>query len=180
MSNKRELVSPGKVVSDYLDNLPKFHYLDDIAKKTKLSLWELEGLQDDLIPITPAIALKLEKLGKPAQYWLDLERQYQEDRVRLSGISPWRKVTDDPPPKDGSEFLLRNPRIAGAHILVCCKPNGRWLVSDGTEYGENEPDDEWMPIPGGEGVARSVKIYRVFPKKASDAIKAWKKIMGNK
>lgn len=156
------LVSPGEVVRDYLEEFdggfnpqgiePEIEYaLLYSHTKDQLDLDDdtVKGLLIGTQPITPAIAARLEKLGRPAHFWLNLERQYQEDRARLSEISPWRKVEDEPPPKDGSRFLVR------------CVPQGIMFVARYSSLLEDYVDDidgafagitvttEWMPIPGG-------------------------------
>lgn len=157
MSNDKPeyLVSPGEVVMDYIENWAKekgieFHWYDEYAEQEGIDEETMDRLCAGDQPITPAIAAKLEKLGRPAQYWLDLERQYQEDRARLSGISPWRKVADEEPPRD-EQFLGRTVDPTG---FVCYVGVVFWdrkrtdyrEVWSGRILGINE----WMPIPGGE------------------------------
>jgi hypothetical protein len=121
------------------------------AKFLEMRKEDLVGVCDMNLPITPAIAAKLEKLDKPAHFWLNLERQYQEDRRRISGISPWRKVEDDPPPKDGDQYLWRMERGASVFVIYWvqeCKEfqevmSGNFFTQEVTSTGE------WCSIPGG-------------------------------
>ena len=89
------LVSPDEVVKDYL--IDKYHYDQSSSMALELASMELDIVENELKEIvwcsgmiTPVIATKLEKLGRPAHFWLNLERQYQEDRARLSGISEFQ------------------------------------------------------------------------------------------
>ena len=77
------LVTPGEVLEDYLE----------YAGFTQASLAERTGLSKKTIneiikaksAITAETALKLERtLGRPAYFWSNLERQYQEDKTRLA------------------------------------------------------------------------------------------------
>jgi len=95
MSAKLEyLVSPGKVVRDYVerDMLQVGINQWDLwarAQYLKMDMQELRLVCAGEIPITLAIARKLEKLGRSTRFWLKLESTYQKDRRRLSGISSW-------------------------------------------------------------------------------------------
>jgi addiction module HigA family antidote len=77
------LVTPGAVLEDYLE----------YAGLTQVSLAERTGLSKKTIneivkaksAITAETALKLERtLGRPAHFWSNLERQYQDDKTRLA------------------------------------------------------------------------------------------------
>lgn len=143
MSDKSEpkyLVSPGEVV----DRIGEIHTL---MEDTGLDEDMLANLISDYFPITPEIAAKLEPLGKPAAYWIELERKYQEHREQLSGISRWRKVEDQPPPKDGDAVLCRDPQ--GLHFLAWWVEDfGQWYdEAEGEYYDELPVEIEWMPIP---------------------------------
>ena len=91
MNNAREinsyvpdyLVRPGEIIENYLEH----------AGFTQASLAERTGLSKKIIneiikaksAITAETALKLERtLGRPAHFWNNLERQYQEDIIRLA------------------------------------------------------------------------------------------------
>ena len=93
MSENERLVTPGEVVWGYIQNLVKdkvnLQYSDDHpADFIGIDYEQMDNLICGYYPITPAIAEKLTKLGRPAHFWINLERQYQADRARLSGIDP--------------------------------------------------------------------------------------------
>jgi len=78
------LVTPGEVLEDYLG----------YARITQAALADRTGLSKKIIneiikeksAITAEMASKFELyLGRPAHFWSNLERQYQEDKVRLAG-----------------------------------------------------------------------------------------------
>ena len=77
------MVTPGEVLEDYLE----------YAGLTQASLAERTGLSKKTIneiikaksAITPETALRFERtLNRPAHFWSNLERQYQEDKTRLA------------------------------------------------------------------------------------------------
>lgn len=165
MSDKSEskyLVLPLEVVMEQIEtwakrNSVEFHWYDEYAKRVGIDKETMDHLCSGNQPITPEIAVKLEPLGEPAKYWLELERKYQEDREALSGISRWRKVSDESPPKDGKDFNLRRDGYSGtekAHFVF------RWFEEaesyqdtvSGLLYGElflkcKNQNWEWAPIP---------------------------------
>lgn len=57
----------------------------ELAKRTGLMSKHIGALINAKSTITPDIAIKLERaIGMPAQYWLNLESQYQEASARLT------------------------------------------------------------------------------------------------
>jgi addiction module HigA family antidote len=77
------LVTPGEVLDEYLDargmSQAEFATRTGMAKKT------INEIIRGKASITPDTALKLERaLGRPAHFWSNLERQFQEDRTRLA------------------------------------------------------------------------------------------------
>ena len=77
------LVAPGEVLEEYLE----------YSGLTQASLAERTGLSNKTIneivkaksAITAETALKFERtLGRPAHFWSNLERQYQDDKTRLA------------------------------------------------------------------------------------------------
>ena len=77
------LVTPGEVLEEYLDGLGMTQA--ELASRTGLAKKTINEIVKAKSPITPETALKLERaLGRPAHFWNNLERQYQEDRVRLA------------------------------------------------------------------------------------------------
>ena len=159
------LMSPGEVVHAYAT---EFMFSDDslsvarLINKCELTSDEYWEIVNSRKPITPAIAEKLAKLGKPAEYWIGLERQYQEERQRLSGISPWHKVEGEEPPKDASVIGQEETGeyIASYHAeaLNACfsfeeadeDQEWEWVNEVNGERFPYIPFDKWTPIPGGE------------------------------
>lgn len=77
------LVTPGEVLEDYLDSFDMTQA--ELAARTGLTKKTINGIIKGKAPITPETALKLERsLGRPAHFWNNLERQYQEDLTRIS------------------------------------------------------------------------------------------------
>lgn len=76
------LVTPGEVLEEYLESCSMTQA--ELAARTGLSKKTINEIVKGKSPITPETALKFERpLGRPADFWNNLERQYQEDKVRL-------------------------------------------------------------------------------------------------
>lgn len=76
-------VSPGEVLDEYLESL-KMTQLE-LAKRTGLTQKTINEIVKGKAPITPETAMKFERvLGRPAHFWNNLERQYQEDTLRIA------------------------------------------------------------------------------------------------
>lgn len=77
------LVTPGEVLEEYLEDLDMTQA--ELADRTGLAKKTINEIIKAKSPITPETALKLERtLGRPAHFWSNLERQYQDDRTRLA------------------------------------------------------------------------------------------------
>jgi addiction module HigA family antidote len=77
------LVTPGEVLEEYLDAYGMTQA--ELADRTGLAKKTINEIIKGKSPITTETALKLERtLGRPAHFWNNLERQFQEDRVRLA------------------------------------------------------------------------------------------------
>ena len=77
------LVTPGEVLEEYLE----FSGLTQasLADRTGLSNKTINEIVKAKSTITAETALKFERtLGRPAHFWSNLERQYQEDKTRLA------------------------------------------------------------------------------------------------
>lgn len=77
------LVTPGEVLEEYLDA----HGMSqaELAARTGMAKKTINEIVKGKAPIRSDTALKLERtLGRPAHFWSNLERQYQEDRTRLA------------------------------------------------------------------------------------------------
>lgn len=83
------LVTPGEVLEEYLEAYGMTP--GELADRTGLDQKMVGDLIQGNAPITLEIALKLERaLGRPAHFWNNLERQFQEDRARLGQGRPRR------------------------------------------------------------------------------------------
>jgi addiction module HigA family antidote len=74
-------VHPGEIVSEYLE----FHGWTqrDLARRTGLTPKTISEICNGKAPLTPTTALALEKvLRRPAHFWLNLQRQYDEAKAR--------------------------------------------------------------------------------------------------
>jgi addiction module HigA family antidote len=77
------LVTPGEVLEDYLGYTGITQ--TSLADRTGLSKKTINEIVKAKSAITAETALKFERtLGRPAHFWSNLERQYQEDKVRLA------------------------------------------------------------------------------------------------
>jgi len=76
------LVRPGEVLEDYLDDIGMTQA--ELADRTGLAKKTINEIVKGKAPITTETALKLERtLGRPTHFWCNLERQYQEDLLRI-------------------------------------------------------------------------------------------------
>ena len=76
-------VSPGEVLEDYLESLGMTQA--ELAARTGLTKKTINKIIKGKSPITHETALKFERvLGRPAHFWNNMERQFQEDRIRLA------------------------------------------------------------------------------------------------
>jgi HTH-type transcriptional regulator / antitoxin HigA len=77
------LVPPGEVLEDYLKAFGMTQA--ELAARTGLTKKTINEITKGKAPITSETALKLERsLGRPAHFWNNLERQFQEDRTRFA------------------------------------------------------------------------------------------------
>ncbi|MGI6790929.1 HigA family addiction module antitoxin [Aminivibrio sp.] len=77
------LVRPGEILADYLDDLCMTQA--ELADRTGLSKKTINEIISGKSQLTPETARKLEKvLGRPAHFWSNLERQYQDDKARIA------------------------------------------------------------------------------------------------
>ena len=77
------LVAPGEVLEEYLSSFGMTQA--ELADRTGLTRKTINEIIKGKSPITSETALKLERtVGRPAHFWSNLERQYQEDRSRLA------------------------------------------------------------------------------------------------
>jgi addiction module HigA family antidote len=77
------LVTPGEVLEEYLDACGMSQA--ELAARSGMAKKTIHEIIKGKVSITPDTALKPERaLGRPAHFWSNLERQYQEDRTRLA------------------------------------------------------------------------------------------------
>jgi addiction module HigA family antidote len=77
------LVTPGEVLGEYLEyaGLTQASFAD----RTGLSKKTINEIVKAKSAITAETSLRFERtLGRPAHFWSNLERQYQEDKTRLA------------------------------------------------------------------------------------------------
>ena len=75
-------VMPGEILEEHLESLGMSHR--DLSRKTGLTLKVVNDIIRGKAQINLETAIKLEKVvGHPAYFWLKLEANYQEDRMRL-------------------------------------------------------------------------------------------------
>lgn len=77
------LIAPGEVLKDYLESLEMTQA--ELAIRSGLTKKTINEIIKGKSPITHETALRFERtLGRPAHFWNNLERQFQEDRIRLA------------------------------------------------------------------------------------------------
>jgi addiction module HigA family antidote len=77
------VVTPGEVLEDYLESTGFTQA--SLAERTGLSKKTINEIIKAKSAITAETALRFERtLGRPAHFWSSLERQYQEDTIRLA------------------------------------------------------------------------------------------------
>jgi len=77
------LVLPGEVLEEYLEAYSMTQ--TELAARTGLTKKTINEIIKGKSPITSETALKLERsLGRPAHFWNNMERQFQEDRSRFA------------------------------------------------------------------------------------------------
>ncbi len=77
------IISPGEVLEFELEM--RGMKQQELAKRTGLTPKHIGALVNAKSAITPETAIKLERaIGMPAQYWMNLETQYQESLARVT------------------------------------------------------------------------------------------------
>jgi HTH-type transcriptional regulator/antitoxin HigA len=88
----RSVVHPGETVLEYL-GVHEWSQ-SELARRTDLTPKTISEISNGKAPITPATALAFEKvLGRPAHFWLNLQRRYDEAQARAKEIErseSWR------------------------------------------------------------------------------------------
>ena len=79
--NPNYAIVPGMVLEEYLESINMSQ--SELSLRTSLSKKTINEIIQGKNPITPTTALKFEKvLGRPANFWNNLEINYQEDKAR--------------------------------------------------------------------------------------------------
>ena len=111
---------PGEVVVDYLE----FHGWTqrDIARRTGLTPKTISEICNGKAPITPQTALALERvLQRPAHFWLNLQRQYDEAEARqrdLARSAQWVDWARKFPLKEMKKLRFLNPDKSDVDALL--------------------------------------------------------------
>ncbi|MBF0422647.1 MAG: HigA family addiction module antidote protein [Magnetococcales bacterium] len=89
-------VHPGEILEEYLTSLGMTQ--TELSHRTGIALKHINEIIKTKAPVTPDTALKLERVfGRPAHFWNNLERLYEEvtarlaDRERLVSDLEWLK-----------------------------------------------------------------------------------------
>jgi HTH-type transcriptional regulator / antitoxin HigA len=149
---------PGEVVVDYLE----FHgwAQRDLARRTGLAPKTISEICNGKAPITPHTALAFEKvLQRPARFWLNLQRQYDEAEAREQNLAKSAQWVDW-----ARKFPLKE--MKRLRFLSPDKPEVDALLSF---LGVSSPDS-WNAVWGAFDVA-----YRQTRKFATsmESISAW-------
>ncbi len=86
-------VPPGEVIGDYINELGMTQA--ELSTRTGMAKKTINEIIKGKSPITPETALKFERvLGRPAHVWNNLERQFQEEKIRLDDHQRLKKHLD--------------------------------------------------------------------------------------
>lgn len=155
------LVTPGEVLQEYLDDVPMTQA--ELADRTGLSKKTISEIIKAKSPITPETALKLERvLSRPAHFWSNLERQYQDDQTRLAEQSRMSSYL---------EWLKKVPVAAMAKLdwIPKCKEKLEQLDAVLCFFGVASPD-QWKKVWLDYQVAyRQTQRFE----KCAEAVSAW-------
>ena len=91
--NPTSMPHPGDTVLEYLE----FHgwSQSDLARRTALTAKTISEICNGKTPITPPTALALEKVfGRPAHFWLNIQRQFDEAAARHRERQQYAKWSD--------------------------------------------------------------------------------------
>lgn len=104
-------VHPGEIVSEYVECHGWTQR--DLARRTGLTPKTISEIFNGKAPVMPATALALEKvLRRPAHFWLNLQRQYDESEARgreLTKSARWSEWAQTFPLKDMKRLKFSLP-----------------------------------------------------------------------
>jgi len=155
------LVTPGEVLEDYLNHLGMTQA--ELSDRTGLAKKTINEIIKAKSPITPETALKLERvLGRPAHFWSNLERQYQEERTRLAEKQQM---------KSHLKWLSRVPVTAMIKLGWVSEHNDKEIQLEEvlSFFGVASPD-QWATVyQKHQVVYRQTKHFEVM----AEAVSAW-------
>lgn len=111
---------PGEIVVDYLE----FHGWTqrDLARRTGLTPKTISEICNGKAPITPPTALAFERvLQRPARFWLNLQRQYDEAKARQQEFvrsAQWVGWAQKFPLKEMKKLRFLNPDKSEVDALL--------------------------------------------------------------
>src|SRR5216684_6499380 len=117
------VLHPGETVAEYLE----FNGWSqrDLARRTELTPKTISEICSGKAPITPPTALALEKVFKrPAHFWLNLQRRYDEAQARLGLVaktSEWREWAKQFPLREMRRFEwlgTKEPSTSDVDVLL--------------------------------------------------------------
>lgn len=118
-NDPRSVLHPGETVADYLD----VHEWSQsqLARRTDLTPKTISEICNGKAPITPPTALAFEKvLGRPAHFWLNLQRRYDEAQARArenARAEEWRDWAARFPLKEmGRRGWFGEPSTPGSNV----------------------------------------------------------------
>jgi len=152
-------VHPGEIVSEYIEF--RGWTQRDLARRTGLTPKTISEILNGKAPVMPATALALEKvLRRPAHFWLNLQRQYDEAEARSRELRKSAEWTDW-----ARKFPLREMKRLKFSI-----PHGRSDVDALLTFLGVSSPESWSAVWGAANVA--YRQTRKFEQSA-EAISAW-------
>jgi HTH-type transcriptional regulator / antitoxin HigA len=152
---------PGEFVSEYLE----FNGWSqrDLARRTGLTPKTISEICNGKAPISPTTSLALEKsFQRPASFWLNLQRQYDEAAARRHEVAKTQGWTEW-----AKKFPIKDMRRL--HLLPS-GPAKRSDVEDLLSFLGVASPDSWSAVWSASGVA--LRQSQLFSKSA-EAIAVW-------
>lgn len=154
-----EAVHPGEIVSEYVEF--RGWTQRDLARRTGLTPKTISEICNGKAPVMPATALALEKvLRRPAHFWLNLQRQFDEAEARSRELHKSNLWT---------EWAQRFP-LKDMKRLKFALPEGRSDVDALLTFLGVSSPESWSAVWNASNVA--YRQTRRFTQ-SSEAISAW-------
>lgn len=161
---KTLLTCPGDTIQEHIDHINMSQA--ELAERLGRSVPKLNELIKGKAPITKETAIKLEHvLGVPASFWINLERQYQDELLEIEQMEYLEQC---------KKWLKGFPLsfLKKANILPETQ-NKKLLVSELLKFFRVASPREWSTIYEHSSVAFKIELkYSSDPK----AISAWLRI----